>query len=877
MLQRFSPMQGGRAQMPHNRKHMLPSLRLGSELLRGPQLRARTTCCSVLDTVAHLLSRPEPTTVTSNGTGSEYRDGLPPCADPGTHLAPALFPASRLRELGLDVLLNVPTVVIAGDQSSGKSSVVEGIAGVALPRSDGTCTRCPTEVRMRTVLGASTPGPWECRIKLCRDYDDEGKRLHKKPAEELFCRVTDRSHIAACVTAAQAVLLNPEAVSKAPGGAGAFVPDVSGARPKEASALRDLGSASDYQLMFTANKVVLEIDGAEEDLTIIDLPGIIHHHGKGKQYIEMVERMTKDYLKPANHIIAMVLPAGLDPETQAIRGWVREADPSGHRSIGIITKPDILADNAHIANRKLVELVCGRHEGAGQGEGYMHLGYYVVKNPSQEQLQEGITFTSAREAEEHYFKSSPHWASAVATSQHLRTRLGTGNLRTGLSALQVQQIEVQLPAIQQNAREHLAVYSKKLAEMPPPPSHDAFMELHTLVWRAAEALEGHVHATSATGDMAFYQTTKKLYKEYGQSVVRSTPAFVVGWTLITALNTKDKGIAPPSGSDPHEAAIGELDLAKYKPKDKPEATASSVLQSLDKMLARLQFPEKHMTLEQVQELRRRHEGRELPGFSPYSAVEELIRQHKGQWTNHANECLKAVADAVRGEGMAVLQETLGRYPKALGAIGAAFLDYVEELTVTAADQIHLLVDMEDADTFTLNECIFSKDQARFLRRLKRAYMPKTAQDGGDGAKLGGDGEEQDGGGKKQDGGGKKQDGGGKKQDGDGGRMKLVTDADEELRMMAACLAYFKVASRRVQDNVALVIRNILLRRLANRYTFVTAVMQKAGLATAEGLDPSAAARALLEEDQALAARRMQLQDMKRRLQEAMAVLHAPAV
>ncbi len=61
--------------------------------------------------------------------------------------------AIQLRELGVDSVVELPTIVIAGDQSSGKSSVVEAIAGVALPRAMGTCTRCPTEVRMRWVNG----------------------------------------------------------------------------------------------------------------------------------------------------------------------------------------------------------------------------------------------------------------------------------------------------------------------------------------------------------------------------------------------------------------------------------------------------------------------------------------------------------------------------------------------------------------------------------------------------------------------------------------------------------------------------------------------------------------------------------------------------
>ena len=162
--------------------------------------------------------------------------------------------------------------------------------------------------------------------------------------EKLFCTVTDKAHITACISAAQAVLLNPTVVGDAVAdGAERFVPLLSAAEPggrapEASSAMRGLGDAAGYELQFTANKVracvrcwclpacirvscrlactpgllvclppasslrrtrertgapmhptalapshpqvVLEIVGAEADLTIIDLPGIIHSHPK---------------------------------------------------------------------------------------------------------------------------------------------------------------------------------------------------------------------------------------------------------------------------------------------------------------------------------------------------------------------------------------------------------------------------------------------------------------------------------------------------------------------------------------------------------------------------------------------------------------------
>ena len=37
----------------------------------------------------------------------------------------------------------LPGIVVVGGQSSGKSSLLEGISGIALPRGEGMCTTCP--------------------------------------------------------------------------------------------------------------------------------------------------------------------------------------------------------------------------------------------------------------------------------------------------------------------------------------------------------------------------------------------------------------------------------------------------------------------------------------------------------------------------------------------------------------------------------------------------------------------------------------------------------------------------------------------------------------------------------------------------------------
>ena len=137
--------------------------------------------------------------------------------------------------------------------------------------------------------------PWLCHIKIKREYDAHGHPLHEVPPEQTFCTITNKEHIAICVTAAQASLLNPGATAQEEGGALAFVPSGlgggGGAPPRHSDAFGRLGGG-DYELEFTSNSVVLEIQGAEADLTIVDLPGIIQSHPKGEHYVGMIKEMV---------------------------------------------------------------------------------------------------------------------------------------------------------------------------------------------------------------------------------------------------------------------------------------------------------------------------------------------------------------------------------------------------------------------------------------------------------------------------------------------------------------------------------------------------------------------------------------------------------
>ena len=55
----------------------------------------------------------------------------------------------RVRAKGVGDRISLPQLVVCGDQSSGKSSVLEGITNIPFPRAEGTCTRFATEIILR--------------------------------------------------------------------------------------------------------------------------------------------------------------------------------------------------------------------------------------------------------------------------------------------------------------------------------------------------------------------------------------------------------------------------------------------------------------------------------------------------------------------------------------------------------------------------------------------------------------------------------------------------------------------------------------------------------------------------------------------------------
>ena len=108
---------------------------------------------------------------------------------------------------------------------------------------------------------------------------------------------------------------------------------------------------------------------------------------------EVTTKMAARYCKEDRTIILAVIPANADMTTSQGLHLARQWDPEGNRTLGVITKIDIMdrgTDAAQMINNKIVHL---------------KLGYVGVKNRSQEDINNKVKVGIALAKEDEYFKN----------------------------------------------------------------------------------------------------------------------------------------------------------------------------------------------------------------------------------------------------------------------------------------------------------------------------------------------------------------------------------------------------------------------------------------------------------------------------------------
>ncbi|KAH7883417.1 P-loop containing nucleoside triphosphate hydrolase protein, partial [Phlebopus sp. FC_14] len=711
-----------------------------------------------------------------------------------------------LRSMGADVLIDLPTVVVIGGQSAGKSSLVEAVSGINVPRDSGTCTRCPMECTM-----SSSATSWSCKISLRTDYDTRGHPLPNSTRVTFGPTITDRNSVELWLRRAQAAILNPNTPQEQ-------------FHQKTLNELRSLNGRS--ELKFSRNVVSIAIEDPDvTDLSFVDVPGkliistlpcrsLIGMSGliqnEDQEVIDLVRNLVVEYIGRPNTIILTTIPMSDDMENQLSVRLAREADPDGERTIGVLTKPDTIGEGAINARQRWIDVIEGR-------EHHLRHGYYCVRLPDDAQRAQNLSRAAMQTIAAQFFETTPPW-SEVAD----RRRFGISGFVADISNLLIRFIERALPSLRQKVEQLLTNCLAELDALPPPLTTDPQIEVLERVNAFCNAFKGAVNGTSS--DKSLAQRNRALYSILKKDIRGTAPDF--------------RPFEDPEAYNP----IDNLDSDRTLTNRDPSVTMMGLL-------------EVRMTIQECM-------AWELPNNTPYEAKTRLISGFTGLWRAPAVRCLTAIGDVLEEVVENLIKLHFGRFVNLENLTRRLVRADLDEFKGQAHDAVSETLQLELNPNFTQNTHYYQTLCEGWLNKYKLArqdmrvheidYTPPRvrhvrvdnespdvvalralAQLGYGGLSVN-----------------------------DLARL-LPPDArfEQELIVMADVRAYFHVAYKRIIDHIPLKIEHALHHALADKLS--VSLLQNL---VVNG-DSADRMRELVSEDPAIAKRRANLQAKKDRLMD----------
>ncbi|KAK4147347.1 P-loop containing nucleoside triphosphate hydrolase protein [Dichotomopilus funicola] len=377
----------------------------------------------------------------------------------------------ELQARGIQHVANLPELVLVGDQSSGKSSLMSAIAGLSLPRSSGACTRCPIHIRV------SRADEWSCRVFLKQDYEfrptnhqlterDVTKNNKFPPWVKLdpsrqarteFKTIRDQfdsEEIETVLRCAQVAILNPTDSYQF------FIPKLKGEAPestREQHLERVKRREESPEAQFSPNTVALEVRGPDlADLNFYDLPGVFMTARRAEDaFLErVVQNLTREYISRTNAIILCAVPMNQDTENSLALKIIR-GQRAENRCIGVMTKADLLPREDHAASNWLSML-----RGEAHQTGF---GYFITS-------RQGSDLEEQNKMEEAFFNrtadATGYWPEEFDV---FKEKFGVEKLKETLSYKLGEEFAKILPEVKRKVATRLDDIGAQLQRYPDPP------------------------------------------------------------------------------------------------------------------------------------------------------------------------------------------------------------------------------------------------------------------------------------------------------------------------------------------------------------------------------------------------------------------------
>ncbi|KIJ13510.1 hypothetical protein PAXINDRAFT_80937 [Paxillus involutus ATCC 200175] len=564
---------------------------------------------------------------------------------------------NRLRNTGVQTDIDLPLIAVIGSQSAGKSSLIESISGITLPRSSGTCTRCPTECKL-----SHSDSPWKCIVKLHFSTDSKGASIPVRLVH-FGAPITSKSSVEDRIRRAQRAILNPSTDSN--------------------KYLHGDNVSDENEVSFSKNYVSLEISGKGlADLSFVDLPGLIASVGRAgdERDIDLVKSLVTSYIKKDSCVILLTVACETDFENQGAHHLAKKYDPEGKRTVGVLTKPDRIQSGDESSWLRIL-----RNETEPLAN-----NWYCVKQPGSQTLNQGVTWEDARRQENEYFTMTQPWSSLEPRYQKF---LRTSNLTERLSVILSELIAKRLPEIQKELMDALQNTEAELRALPRAPSNDPVGEvLHVLssfTRDLSRRLEG-------TPDKNGLLQTIRPYQQAFKRTIRETAPNFVPWEERQRARQLPKAdfLANEEGDDK-----GSESESESVEDDFPGPPKIYINQVFDK----------------AQEAR----TRELPDNYPFVVQKEYIKDFTEQWKQPATELFDNIHAILKADLAQLVEKHFAHMGKgnAKQSVLMIVYDHLDEAAARTKQRIEWLLDLEQSPT-TLNTHYYSDYKDKFLAYYK---------------------------------------------------------------------------------------------------------------------------------------------------------------
>ena len=143
-------------------------------------------------------------------------------------------------------------------------------------------------------------------------------------------------------------------------------------------------------------------------MTLVDLPGMTRNPvgGQPQSIMDDINAMVEEFISNENCIILAITPANSDLANSDALAMARKHDPDGKRTIGVLTKLDLMDEGTD---------ACQMLEGRDY---QLRLGYVGVVNRSQKAINESTPMKVAFEKERKFYEQHPAYL-------HMANRMGT--------------------------------------------------------------------------------------------------------------------------------------------------------------------------------------------------------------------------------------------------------------------------------------------------------------------------------------------------------------------------------------------------------------------------------------------------------------------